>query len=148
MQSRERKLDRQWVRLLDAFQDGLLDKTELSERKQRVEQEHQTITERIAKIQRQERQQSVKAKIIDEFATFCADAQKALENPTPEAKQEVLRLLVEQIIVEDDAITTKHIIPTDESCRLLPRGIYVSGLQTLAHWCQISSVTNVIYHVF
>jgi hypothetical protein len=121
LQSRERKLDRQWVRLLDAFQDGLLDKTELSERKQRVEQERQTIAERIAKIQRQERQQSVKAKIIDEFSAFCADAQKALENPTPEAKQEVLRLLVEQIIVEDDAITIKHIIPTDESCRLLPR---------------------------
>ena len=75
LQTRERKLDRQWVRLFDAFQDGLLDKTELSERKQRVEQERQTITERIAKIQRQENQQSVKAKIIDEFSTFCADAQ-------------------------------------------------------------------------
>jgi hypothetical protein len=57
----------------------------------------------------------------DEFSAFCADAQKALENPTPEAKQEVLRLLVDQIIVEDDAITIKHIIPADESCRLLPR---------------------------
>ncbi len=59
----------------------------------------------------------------------CADAQKALENPTPEAKQEALRLLVEQIIVEDDAITIKHIIPTDESCRLLPRHISRRNVQ-------------------
>lgn len=133
LQTREQKLDRQWVRLLDAFQDGLLDKTELSERKQRIEQERQTITERVEQIQRQERQQSVKAKIIDEFAAFCASAQKALENPTPEAKQEVLRLLVDQIIVEDDAITIKHIIPTDESCRLLPRGNMQGTLFSSAH---------------
>jgi hypothetical protein len=48
--------------------------------------------------------------------------QKALENPTPEVKQEVLRLLVESIVVEDNAITIKHIIPTDDNSRLLPRG--------------------------
>jgi hypothetical protein len=39
LQNRQRKLERQWVRLLDAFQDGLLNKTELNQRKQRLEQE-------------------------------------------------------------------------------------------------------------
>ena len=39
----------------------------------------------------------------------------------PEVKQEVLRLLVEGIVVEDNAITIKHIIPTDDNSRLLPR---------------------------
>ena len=121
LQNRQRKLERQWVRLLDAFQDGLLNKTELSQRKQRLEQERQTIAERVEQIQRQQKQQSVKAQIIDEFSAFCADAQKALENPTPEVKQEVLRLLVESIVVEDNAITIKHIIPTDDNSRLLPR---------------------------
>jgi hypothetical protein len=53
---------------------------------------------------------------------FCAFAQTALENSTPEVKQEVLRLLVESIVVEDEAIAIKHIIPTDDNCRLLPRG--------------------------
>jgi len=109
------------VRLLDAFQDGLLNKTELNQRKQRLEQERQTIDERSEQIQRQQKQQSVKAQIIGEFSDFCADAQKALENPTPEVKQEVLRLLVESIAVEDNAITIKHIIPADDNSRLLPR---------------------------
>ncbi len=122
LQIRQRKLERQWVRLLDAFQDGLLDKEELGKRKQRLEQERETIAERIEHIQRQENQQLVKAQIIDEFSAFCASAQKALENPTPAVKQEVLRLLVEKVVVDDDAITIKHIIPTDDSCRLLPRG--------------------------
>ena len=129
LQARQRKLDRQWVRLLDAFQEGLLDKIELGERKQRLEQERQMITERIEQIRRQEKQQSVKTQIIDEFSAFCASAQKALENPTPEVKQEVLRLLVEKVVVEDDAITIKHIIPTDDNCRLLPRDIIPSILK-------------------
>ena len=106
-----------------AFQDGMLNKTELNQRKQRLEQERQTIAERSEQIQRQQKQQSVKAQIIGEFSAFCASAQKALENPTPEVKQEVLRLLVESIAVEDNAITIKHIIPTDDNSRLLPRGI-------------------------
>ncbi len=38
-------------------------------------------------------------------------------------KQEVLRLLMESIVVEDNAITIKHIIPTDDNSRLLPRDI-------------------------
>ena len=115
-----RSYPHQWVRLLDAFQDGLLNKTELSQRKQRLEQERQTIAERVEQIQRQQKQQSVKAQIIDEFSAFCASAQKALENPTPEVKQEVLRLLVESIVVEDNTITIKHIVPTDDNSRLLP----------------------------
>jgi hypothetical protein len=122
LQNRQRKLERQWVRLLDAFQDGLLNKTELSQRKQRLELERQTIAERSEQIQRQQKQQSVKAQIIGEFSAFCASAQKALENPTPEVKQEVLRLLVESIAVEENAITIKHIIPADDNSRLLPRG--------------------------
>jgi hypothetical protein len=108
--------------LLDAFQVGLLNKTELSQRKQKLEQERQTISERIEQIQRQQKQQSVKAQIMDDFSAFCAVAQKALENPTPEVKQEVLRLLVESVVIEEDAITINHIIPTDENSRLLPRG--------------------------
>ena len=50
LQNRQRKLERQWVRLLDAFQDGLLNKTELNQRKQRLELERQTIAERSEQI--------------------------------------------------------------------------------------------------
>jgi site-specific DNA recombinase len=122
LQMRQRKLERQWGRLLDAFQEGLLEKAELGERKQRLEQERQAISERIEEIYRQEKQRTTKTDIIDAFAVFCANAQTALENPTDEVKQEVLRLLVEKVVVNGTAITIRHIIPTDENSRLLPRG--------------------------
>ncbi len=56
------------------------------------------------------------------FRTFCNAIQSALENPTPEVKQEILRLLVEEIVVGDDTVTIKHIIPVDDFSRLFPRG--------------------------
>jgi hypothetical protein len=112
LQARQRKLEQQWLRLLDAFQEGLLDKAELSQRKQRLDQERQTLTECIEQMQRQQAQQAARTQIMENFAAFCAQAQTALQNPSPEVKQ----------VVEDDAITIKHIIPTDDNCRLLPRG--------------------------
>ena len=122
LQARQRKLEQQWVRLLDAFQEDLLDKAQLGQRKQLLDQERQALGARIEHIQRQQVQQSAKAQIIDDFAAFCTQAQIALQNPTPEVKQEVLRLLVQSILFEEDAITIKHIIPSDDKCRLLPRG--------------------------
>ncbi len=124
LQARQRKLEQQWIRLLDAFQDSLLDKDELSKRKKRLDEERQNLVTRIEQIQQRQEQHSAKAEIMAHFAAFCAHAQKALENPTPEVKQEVLRLLVESVVIEDETVTIKHIIPTDEKCRLLSRDLY------------------------
>lgn len=49
--------------------------------------------------------------------------QPALDEPTPQVKQEASRLLVKGIIVGDDTVTIKHIIPIDDFSRLLPRDI-------------------------
>ena len=46
--------------------------------------------------------------------------QASLDSPTPQVKQEVLRLLIKEIIVGDDMVTIKHIIPVDDFSRLLP----------------------------
>ena len=123
LQARQRKLEQQWVRLLDAFQDGLLDKDELGQRKQNLDKDRQNIVARIGQMQRQREKHSAKAEIMTHFAEFCATAQKALENPTSEVKQEVLRLLVESIVIEGETVTIKHIIPNDEKCQLLPRDL-------------------------
>ena len=43
---------------------------------------------------------------------------ETLENPTEEVKREVIRLLVDHIIVDEDAITIHHIVPMTENERL------------------------------
>jgi hypothetical protein len=108
------------LRLLDAFQDGLIDKVELAQRKLRFDDEREALAQRLHQLTRQNRRQQAKSQMLDDFDTFCQKMLSSLANPTPEVKQEVIRLLIDHIVVEKDAIVIKHIIPTDDDCRLLP----------------------------
>ena len=117
LQARQRKLEQQWFRLLDAFQDNLIDKDELSQRKEKLDKERHNLVARIEQMQRQQEKQSDKAEIMAHFADFSAVAQKSTGNATRGVKQEVLRLLVGSIVLEDETITIKKIIPMDEKCR-------------------------------
>jgi len=120
LQRRLRSLERQWMRLLDAFQDELIDKEELARRKARLDVERGALAQRLDQLRRQERQKQAKAQMLEDFATFCRKVEASLADPTPKVQQKVIRLLIDHIVVEGDVITIKHIIPTDDDCRLLP----------------------------
>lgn len=139
LQARQRALQRQWSRLLDAFQEGLLDKAELRQRKARFEAQQQSLAQRLRELTRQQRQQQAKAKMLADFDTYCQKIQQTLVDPSPQLKQEVIRLLVDHIVVEKEAIIIKHIIPTDDDCRLLPgRRITARGLSGKSRHCHAS----------
>ena len=57
---------------------------------------------------------------MDNFAHFCTETLTRLDNATPLLQQEVIRLLVEHIVVGADTITIHHIVPSDDDCRLTP----------------------------
>jgi site-specific DNA recombinase len=120
LQARQRALERKWTRLLDAFQDGLFDKDELARRKARLDEERQVLQHRLQHLNHQMRREQSKAQMLQDFKAFCQQIGTALADPTPELQQEVIRLLIDHIVVEEDAIVIKHIIPTDDDCRLLP----------------------------
>ena len=120
LQARQRALERQWTRVLDAFQDELIDKAELERRKARLDHERETLEQRLQQLIYQARRGEAKAQMLQDFAAFCQQMEAALADPTSEVKQEVLRLLIDHIVVEKDAIVIKHIIPTEDDCRLSP----------------------------
>ena len=120
LQSHLRRLERQWTRLLDAFQSEVLDKDELVKRKEHLDQARQTLEHRLEQLTRQERQDRAKEQMLEDFASFCQQIERSLDKPTPQVQQEVIRLLIDHIVVDKDAIVIKHIIPTDDDCRLLP----------------------------
>ncbi len=119
LQARLRALERQWLRILDAFESELIDKTQLAERKAHLDQERQALEQRLADLTRLARREQAKQQMLQDFASFCHQIEGALDAPTPEVQQEVLRLLIDHVVVEPDAIVIKHIIPTDDDCRLL-----------------------------
>ncbi len=120
LQNRLRTLDRQFTRILDAFQTELIDKDELVRRKTRLDAERETLAKRIDQLHCQTRRKQAKTQMLEDFAAFCHKIEASLEDPTPEVQQEVIRLLIDHIVVEKDTIVIKHIIPTDDDCRLLP----------------------------
>jgi site-specific DNA recombinase len=120
LENRLQALDKQWLRLLDAFQDGLLDKDTLAQRKARFDTERLNLSQRLQDLVSQNRRQQAKSQMLDDFASFCQKMVSSLANPTPQLKQEVIRLLIDHILVDDNTLVIKHIFPTDDDCRLLP----------------------------
>ncbi len=120
LQTRLKALERQWQRLIDLFQEEHIDKAEFARRKTRLDQERQLIEQRLQQLGRRSHQEQVKEQMLQDFAAFCQQIEANLTEPTPELQQEVIRLLIDHIVVEQDEIVIKHIVPTDNDCRLLP----------------------------
>jgi hypothetical protein len=57
---------------------------------------------------------------VQDFADFSQRILETLESPSPEVKSEVIRLLVDHIVVENDTIVIHHIVPISENERLSP----------------------------
>lgn len=79
-------MERQWTRLLDAFQDGLIDKVELAQRKTRFDDEREALAQRLHHLTRQSRREQAKSQMLDDFATSCQKMLSSLANPTPAIK--------------------------------------------------------------
>jgi site-specific DNA recombinase len=120
LQTRLKALQRQWERLIDLFQEELIEKAEFTQRKERIDKERQTINERLQQLNRQANKLQAKQQMIDDFVAYCHKIEASLTNPTPELQQEVIRLLIDHVVVGKDEIVIKHIVPTDDDCRLLP----------------------------
>lgn len=59
---------------------------------------------------RAEREQEVRLlRGLEQFSESVADA---LEDPSFETRQQVLRLVVDRIVVEDDKVVVHHVVPT------------------------------------
>ena len=110
---RQHLLQQQRQRLLDAYQAGLLQLDELTQRQNPLELELQELQKRLA-------HNPAPAPVQISLAAFTERIQHALAASDDETKQEVLRLLIERIVVSDEALTVEHIIPTVDVSRLHP----------------------------
>jgi site-specific DNA recombinase len=120
LKSRQKALERQKERLIDLFQEEQLDKAEFLRRKTRIDQERQIIESRLQLLSRQADLENTKEQMLVDFTAYCHQIESNQTNPNPELQQEVIRLLIDHIVVGDKEIVIKHIVPTDDDCRLLP----------------------------
>ncbi len=127
LQLRHKQLDKQWNRLLDLYQDGLLEKQALFQRKSTLDTEKLRISQRLGQLNHQLQLQHYESDLILTCQDFAQRVEAALASPSFELKQDVIRLLIEQIVIHDDAIVIRHIVPAEDDprlCRLEPTRTY------------------------
>jgi site-specific DNA recombinase len=111
-QRRHDNLHKQRQRLLDGYQHAILSLDELNQRVAPLEIELRELAQQLA--------QADQPPLQLDLETFTQRLLLALQATNFETKQEVLRLLIERIVVSDEALSVEHIIPTLDPCRLDP----------------------------
>lgn len=127
LENRLRTLDRQQERLLDLYQDEQLEKPSYLVRKQRLDEEQKNIQTRLLQFEQEAKSEQIKQELIEDFQQYCQRIQENLANPSPDLQQEVIRLLIDHVVVGKNEIVIKHIVPTDDDCRLKPQRLCVKA---------------------
>jgi site-specific DNA recombinase len=120
LEGRVRTLDRQRERLLDLFLEEQLDKPTYQQRTQRLQEEKLALQQRLTHYAQQERLELSKQSMMLNFEQYCQRVLANLTDPSLQQKQEIIRLLVDHVVVGQGEIVIKHIIPADDDCRLRP----------------------------
>ena len=105
-------LEREKMRLLDAYQDEVIERTELAERRERLMEQGEQLRARVQEIEQQRRDQAAELRQLEGVEALCASIRNAMVAPSFEVKQKVLQLIVQRIVVEDHCITIEHVVPS------------------------------------
>jgi site-specific DNA recombinase len=98
-------------RLLDAYQAEVIGLDELTERRQQIAEQRRAL-ERQQQQQRLLRHQRAKAQeVVGELTAFCERVRERLDNASLADQQAILQLVIERIIVHDDSLEIRHVIP-------------------------------------
>ena len=112
LERRSKGLEVQKQRLLDGYQEGMIELKELQKRMQEIREEEGRLRKRIAEIARGRTEREEGLRVLEGVKVFCESVRGALTNPDFALKQKLLRLVVDKIIVKKNKITIHHIIPT------------------------------------
>ena len=107
-------LRREDQRLIDAYQSGVIELGDLKERRERVTEECRRLEANVISLRQQQQEQQRQMALTATVEEFCRTINAALDNPSFETKQKILRLVVERIEFVEDQITIKHVIPVSD----------------------------------
>src|SRR5262249_5443430 len=123
-EARLRQLDREERRLLDAYQAEALDVAELQERRAQIAGRRQVLAAQREQQTRLRAEQHTAREVWADLKSFCERTQARLDESTLADRQRLLQLLIERVIVEDDTLEIRHVIPLR---RPGPEGRHHSG---------------------
>ncbi len=104
-------LDRESGRLIDAYQSEVIDLSELKERRERIEEHGRMLKRRLSEIHEKRVDREQEIRLLEGLEQFSESVRDSLQEPSFETRQQILRLVVDRIIVEDDKVVIHHVVP-------------------------------------
>jgi site-specific DNA recombinase len=110
-EARLRRLDREEQRLLDAYQAEAIDLDELKQRREQVRGRRLVLTAQRDQGQRLRCERQTAKEVWADLTAFCQRVRSRIDEATLAEKQRILRLLIDRVIVGEDALEVRHVIP-------------------------------------
>ena len=104
-------------RLLNAYQEGLLEIDQLRERMPMLRQRERSIRTELQAIADQTADHAAFLRLAETLTAFLSRLRNAAETLSISERQRIVRLVVKEVLVGDDAITIRHSIPVPSGSR-------------------------------
>ncbi len=111
LEGRLKRLAREEGRLIDAYQEEVISLQELKERREKLAERREALTAQHEQWVRMRRQTAQVQEVARDLRTFCERINTRIEEATFEEKQAILQLLIERVIVGEDTVEIRHVIP-------------------------------------
>jgi site-specific DNA recombinase len=106
-----RRLDREEQRLLDAYQAEAIDLDELKQRREQIRGRRLVLTTQRDQEQRLRCDRQTAKEVWADLTAFCQRVRSRLDEATLAEKQRILQLLIERVIVGEETLEIRHVIP-------------------------------------
>jgi len=158
---REAELDRELVRtrksmdrLLTAYQEDLLSLDELRRRMPDLRQREQTLRIELQALRDRQTDEAAVLRLTQTLASFLLRLRETAETLDIHQRQKILRLLVKEVLVDEDSITIRHSIqiprhpdePGSDQNSTLGRSSPASPSYLLRSGCLDESRANLVLH--
>jgi site-specific DNA recombinase len=131
------QVERQKRRLLDGYLGGVLELPEFERKRKELDGRSESLLAQERQLEASANERIELAKIADSIERFCEQVRSGLANATFEQKRALVELLIDQVIVTDEEVEIRYVVPTSPEGPHLPfchlRTDYLPLLQKVAH---------------
>jgi site-specific DNA recombinase len=109
------QLARQDERLVEAYLAEVIALPELERKRQEIAQKHQALQSQLRQLEAQVEKRVEVTAIAASVETFCQRIQQGLAQATFAQRRQLVELLIDRVIVDDDQVEIRYVIPTSEA---------------------------------
>ena len=109
------RVNQQVERLTEAYLAGILPLDELKRRRQDLALRQEALASQVRQLEASAAQQLELAQVMSSIQEFCQRVQDGLEQATFEQKRQLVELLIDRVIVTNDEVEIRYVIPTSRN---------------------------------